>query len=293
MMEEIAEKLKEIFGDINLVRLTGGYTNLTFLVEGTNPLLVAKVVHLSNEDTMNEVNCLNFLQGTGVTPIIHDVVDISSMRIVLMDYKNGIHGQSILDSEDWERGTILYKGIGKLLALQIHTNDFNGNDKGIRKSNIAMLKDADLDLDYVPVELTKQSKEILCRAELNEEQWVLTHGDYGSHNVLFETEHNVNILDWEWAEWGNPLNDIAWVCWFTKLHYSEKALLLITAFINEYISHYPLVISSEQLKACCVYKVWNILIRVSNAPVEVQNEWVRRLEWTIKTDFSDVCQTIA
>lgn len=58
-----------------------------------------------------------------------------------------------------------------------------------------MLKDADLDLKYVPVELTKQSKEILCRAELNEEQWVLTHGDYGAHNVLVETENNVNILD--------------------------------------------------------------------------------------------------
>lgn len=100
----------------------------------------------------------------------------------------------------------------------IHTNHFNENGKGIRKSNIAMLKDADLDLKYVPVELTKQSKEILCR-----------------------------------AEWGNPLNDLAWVCWFTKLHYSEKALLLNTAFINEYLSHYPLTISSEQLKACCFY----------------------------------------
>lgn len=140
----------------------------------------------------------------------------------------------------------------------IHTNHFNENGKGIRKSNIAMLKDADLDLKYVPVELTKQSKEILCR-----------------------------------AEWGNPLNDLAWVCWFTKLHYSEKALLLNTAFINEYLSHYPLTISSEQLKACCLYKVLNILIRVSNAPVEVQNEWVRRLEWTINTDFSDVCQMIS
>ncbi|BCG58277.1 hypothetical protein [Paenibacillus sp. URB8-2] len=93
MIEEITEKLKARFGKVNLIRLTGGYTNLTFLVEGTNPLLVAKIVHLTNEDTMNEVNCLNLLQGSGVTPIIHDLLDISNVRIVLMDYKNGIHGQ--------------------------------------------------------------------------------------------------------------------------------------------------------------------------------------------------------
>ncbi|MEK5237281.1 hypothetical protein NST99_16470 [Paenibacillus sp. FSL L8-0470] len=83
MIEEITEKLNGRFGKVNLIRLTGGYTNLTFLIEGTNPLLVA-----------NEVNCLNFLQGSGVIPIIHDVLDISNMRIVLMDYKNGIHGHS-------------------------------------------------------------------------------------------------------------------------------------------------------------------------------------------------------
>ncbi|WP_138751664.1 aminoglycoside phosphotransferase family protein [Paenibacillus sinopodophylli] len=289
MIEEITGRLKARFGKVNLIPLAGGYTNLAFLVEGSHPLLVAKVVHLSNEDTMNEINGLKLLQGSGVTPIIHDVLDISNMRIVLMDYMNGRNGQSILDSEDWERGTILYKSMGKLLALQIHTHQFDGNDKGIRQSNLARLKEDDLVLEYVPDELAKLSKEILSEAELNEEQWVLTHGDYGSHNVLFEAERHVNVLDWEWAEWGNPLGDVAWVCWFTKLHYSGQAHLLNTVFIKEYLAHYPSTISSEQLKACCVHKVWNILMRVSHAPVEVQTEWVRRLEWTIHMDFSDVC----
>lgn len=284
MIEEITEKLKSRFGDIHLTRLTGGYTNLTFLIEGTDPLLVAKVVHFSNQDTINEIKALKLLEETGVTPLLHDVFDTSNMRIVLMEYKKGIHGQSILDSEDSESETILYKIMGRLLALEVHTNHFSKNDMGIRKSNMAMLKAAGLDLEYVPVKLVKQAMQLLSNAEL-EEHWVLTHGDYGPHNVLFESRKHVNILDWEWAEWGNPLNDIAWVCWFTRLHYSEKAALLNRAFIDEYIIHNPLSFSSDQIKASCIYKVLNILMRLRNAPVEVQQEWVRRLEWTIHTNI--------
>ncbi|MGO4276850.1 hypothetical protein AB4Z22_44665, partial [Paenibacillus sp. TAF58] len=104
--------------------------------------------------------------------------------------------------------------------------------------------------------------------------------------ILIDAENNINVLDWEWAEWGNALNDVAWVCWFTKLHYSEIAHILNRSFIDEYLSYSPITISPKQLHICSVYKVWNVIYRVRHASTEVQAEWVRRLDWTLNIDFS-------
>jgi hypothetical protein len=106
--------------------------------------------------------------------------------------------------------------------------------------------------------------------------------------LMSDTENNFSVLDWEWAEWGNALNDVAWICWFTKLHYSEIANILNRTFMEEYISYNPISIAPDQLKTCSVYKVWNVLHRVRHAKREVKTEWLRRLEWTLNIDFSDV-----
>lgn len=286
MIEHITKEL-EFRYDCQLVRLTGGYTNIVFLMEGTSPLLVAKVTSLMDPDTWNEINCLKFLKKSGITPTVHDVLEISNMCIVLIDYRKGINGQSILDSGDLEHAQILYKNLGRMLALQIHTKSSNDSQHGIRKSNIAMLK-SKLEAEFVPGNLIRESSIVLSTVEDNEQNWVLTHGDYGAHNILWESENECTVLDWEWTEWGNALNDVAWVCWFTKLHYSEIAHILNRSFIEEYTSYNPITISPGLLKTSSVYKVWNVLHRVRHANKEVQAEWVRRLEWTLNIDFSDV-----
>lgn len=288
MIEKIMKELEARYS-CSLVRLAGGYTNLTFLMEGTSPVLVAKVANLSNHDILNEINSLMLIEGLCPAPVILDVVEMNDMRIMVMDYKDGVNGQSILDARDLELAEILYKGIGQLLALQIHSTSFDENPRGIRKSNIATLLESNLLLDFVDDELIKQSIEILSAVDVNKQNWVLTHGDYGLHNILSDEDYNMNVIDWEWSEWGDPINDIAWVCWFTKLHYPEHAHFLNTHFIKSYLLNNPIAITRQQLKASCIYKVWNILYRVDHATKEVQNEWVRRLEWTLHLDFSDLC----
>jgi len=42
MLDNIKNQLRHIFGEVGLKQLTGGYTNGVFLVEGTNPAIVAK-----------------------------------------------------------------------------------------------------------------------------------------------------------------------------------------------------------------------------------------------------------
>jgi aminoglycoside phosphotransferase len=285
MLEEITRELQSRY-DCKLVRLTGGYTNITFLLEGTSPLLVAKVTGLLQPDTLNEINCLNFLVKSGITPVIHDVLEISNMSIVLMEYRKGANGQSILDSGNFDQMKIVYKKLGQFLASQIHSKPLDASYHGIRKSNIANLK-SNIEAEFIPENLIRQSRIVLASMDDNEQNWVLTHGDYGPHNILTDDENNFSVLDWEWAEWGNPLNDVAWVCWFTKLHYFEIAPILNRTFIKEYTSHNPIPITPNQLKACSLYKAWNVIYRVRHATQEVKKEWLRRLEWTLDSDFSD------
>ena len=50
---------------------------------------------------------------------------------------------------------------------------------------------------------------------------VLVHGDFGPQNLLFSEARNevVGILDWEWAHFGNPVEDLAWVEWIIRTHH--------------------------------------------------------------------------
>lgn len=283
LTEKVLKKhLKEKYGDFSLVRLTGGYTNDTFLLNGTLPPLVVKVTNKFNEDIENEINCLNLIQETGVTPKIYELIETDALQIIVMEYRKGINGQSILDNNELERTKELYKNLGASLAKRIHSIKYNYTSSGIRECTF---NEFYLSLDFVPEFLIANSMEILQNINDNEEEWVLTHGDYGIHNVLYTDTNTLTVLDWEWSEWANPLTDIGWVCWFTKLHYPEYADSLNLLFIKEYKINNPIHLSPEVLRSYCVYKVWKVLHKVKKAPQEVQEEWIRRLKWTIETDI--------
>jgi hypothetical protein len=229
---------------------------------------------------------MKLLQGSCDTPMVQDVLEIHGKRIIIMDCMQGVVAQSIPDNKDWGRAGQIYRNMGMLLASQIHSRTYNGQAQGIRLSNRDAVARIIAELEFVPSLLGRDSMRLLSAADTGEQPWVLTHGDYGVHNLLCEAEA-LHVLDWEWAEWGNPLNDVAWVCWFTKLHYPGQAEALNTAFIEGYLSAGRLPFSPQQLKASSVYKVWNVLYRLRIAPKEVQREWVRRLEWTLYEDFAD------
>jgi aminoglycoside phosphotransferase (APT) family kinase protein len=41
---------------------------------------------------------------------------------------------------------------------------------------------------------------------------VLAHGDYRTGNFLVDEDGLAGILDWEFAHWGTPAQDLAWIC---------------------------------------------------------------------------------
>ncbi|MGB3259950.1 aminoglycoside phosphotransferase family protein [Paenisporosarcina sp.] len=285
MIEKLLQKhLMAKYGDFIPVRLAGGYTNETFLLDGIQPPVVAKVINAVNDEIENEINCLKLTQEIGITPKIYDVMKIEDIQIIIMEYRKGINGQTIMDSEDLNIKKELYKSLGQTLAKSIHSKKFQYVSSGIKECNFNELN---YNLDFVPDVLINNSKTLLNNIQDRQEEWVLTHGDYGVHNILYTDTHTLTVLDWEWSEWANPLTDIGWVCWFTKLHYPQYAEPLNQLFINEYNKYSSVAVTPELLKVYCVYKVWNVLHRVKNGSHEIQEEWVRRLKWTLEEDIFD------
>jgi len=286
-VETLKKLLKDQYGDFHPVRLARGYTNETYLLNGTRPLLVAKVANSNNQDIENEVNSLRLLHESGISPIVYGHTETTNLKVTLSEFRKGQNGQSFVDHNDLERTRVLYKRMAATLANSIHSRKYVNDSCGIRTSN---LNELNYNLAFVPEVLADQSMDILKRVNDRPADWVLTHGDFGMHNVLLNADDQLTVLDWEWAEWGNPLSDVSWVCWFTHLHYPEYAKSLNPLFIEEYLFYSQTNFSPDALKAYCLYKVWKVLNKLDQSPVDVQREWVRRLEWTLKTDiFHFIC----
>lgn len=287
MVEKILQKhLRAKYGNFTPVRLAGGYTNETFLLKDIQPPLVAKVINRANEDIENEINCLKLTQETGITPTIYDVIKTDDIQIIVMEYREGIIGQTILDNNNLLLIKQIYINLAQTVAENIHSNKYDYVSRGIKECN---LSDLNFDLDFVPENLIDNTKALLRNVQDHQGDWVLTHGDYGVHNILYTDTHTLTVLDWEWSEWANPLTDIGWVCWFTKLHYPQYADSINQLFVDEYKKYSSVNISPELLKVYCVYKVWKVLHRIKNASHETQEEWVRRLKWTMEEDIFSIC----
>ncbi|MGH9884648.1 MAG: phosphotransferase, partial [bacterium] len=56
---------------------------------------------------------------------------------------------------------------------------------------------------------------------------VLVHGDYRTGNLVFRDDAIVAILDWEFAQPGDPMRDVAWVLAGSNRVGSELACYLI------------------------------------------------------------------
>jgi serine/threonine protein kinase len=170
LIEQLLKKhLIDKYGDFTPVRLTGGYTNETFLLNGTRPPLVVKVANPINQDIQNEINCLNITQETGVVPKFYDLIQEHNVQITVMEYREGQNGQSILDNNDLERTKVLYKSLGKVLSECIHSRQYDFTSNGIKECDLQRLN---LDLDFVPEILKQNSKEILGEINDTQEEWV-------------------------------------------------------------------------------------------------------------------------
>lgn len=61
---------------------------------------------------------------------------------------------------------------------------------------------------------------------------VLVHGDFGPQNMLFDPDSAAvtAVLDWELADRGNFIEDLAWAEWIVRFHHAELTFALPALF---------------------------------------------------------------
>jgi len=220
------------------------------------------------------------LNNKNITPKIDDYFEHNGYLYIIMDYIPGVNSQKLLDYFESNKAQNIYKQLGERLARDIHS---------IKSSNTASnlpiinLMNFELDsFDFIPQILMKEVETILRTEIVNE--YVLIHGDYGPHNAL-SLNDSLYIIDWEWAGWGHSLQDVSWVVWFLHLHYPQFAKELTATFLEAYGSHSEIQINEVLIKAFSISRIINIMDRIRNAHIDVQQEWIMRLQWTLNTNF--------
>ncbi|MDX6153103.1 phosphotransferase family protein [Marinococcus sp. PL1-022] len=194
-------------------------------------------------------------------------------------YRKGEHGQTIVEKKNAASIERLYEDMGRYLASDIHVITYQPGSTNLANPGTGQV-------DFVPKHLLVLAQQRMKLLQEHQKEWVLTHGDFGIHNVLYTDDHQLTVLDWEWASWAHPLTDVSWVCWFTAFHYPKQAPRWNQTFLQAYQQHRTLRITENTLQAYAVANVWKILQKVQQAPRHVQQEWVRRLEWTLAHSFS-------
>lgn len=274
----IHDILRMKYPNAELTKLEGGYTNSAVLIKNIDPPLVAKI-YSEHGNAPSEIKALTMLNHKYFSPHIHDCFEHDSTWCVIMDYLVGSVGQRYLDSRDMKKSHEIYRLLGFHLAKDIHSICVDNNIT----LPIIKLENPNMHA-FVPAGLLDETNSVLGVSYPNTIS--LVHGDFGPQNIIFQPD-SIKVVDWEFAGWGNPLYDIAWVVWFVHLHYPHLCKELSATFLNEYRLHSDVKINKQLIKAFATSRVVFILSLISMDNIEGRDEWIKRLRWTLGTDFMD------
>ncbi|WP_297633280.1 phosphotransferase [uncultured Clostridium sp.] len=279
MINSLQSFLQTKYKNISLKPLLGGYTNEVFLLKNPTLSLVVKVSQLSNVDSCTEYICLNLLTHFKWIPKIKENFKFKENNVLIMDYIDGINGQTYLGNNNIHTSEKIYKLLGEHLA-QVHS--INLLDSSV---SLPSFKLSDIDITKLKCLPSKSFNEVQQFLSIYEEDnYVLTHGDFGCHNSIL-TDDSLYIIDWEWAGLGNPLLDISWVVWLFKFHYPNFSNILPQIFIQSYRENSPQTIDLSKIKSYALFKIISIINKIPISNSISFNEWIKRLHWTLKTDF--------
>jgi tRNA A-37 threonylcarbamoyl transferase component Bud32 len=86
------------------------------------------------------------------------------------------------------------------------------------------------------------------------------HGDFGPNNLLLdpETFEVTAVVDWEFAHYGEPVEDLAWCEWIVRMHHPDR-IEALAAFFDAYPGDVPgwsdrqaaMVARCEELELFC------------------------------------------
>jgi aminoglycoside phosphotransferase (APT) family kinase protein len=246
-------------------------------LHGRPTIIKAATIPLKRADLRREARVLLALAGSGlpIAPLI-TLLEDPDWTVAVLGALPGENGLQRLNDPP-EALANLYRELATLLA-RVHAIDLLGMIGGdaidLCLANRADVVAATLPALDLPLALHNALIGGVARAGANTHARQLVHGDPGAHNILWQGRISA-LLDWEWAGYGDPLTDIAWICW--TLRFRQIPASIRHVFLRAYGQEHP---DPAVLRDLAFAQIAAILVRVADSPA-ARAEWVRRLEWTL------------
>jgi aminoglycoside phosphotransferase (APT) family kinase protein len=269
---------------------TGGFSNLTLIatIGAQRCVIKAATVALKRADVRREAALLRLLQGSNLpTPPLLALIEDEAWTIAVTRWIPGEHGLAVLERAP-DQLEAVYHQLGRLLA-RVHRTPVAAPEHAPQLADriqhaLAQLPALELEID-LRAALLEGLQHPIWRAQ----PYALTHGDVGLHNLLWDGNITA-LLDWEWAGWGAPLLDLAWVYWTIQWRRLPPALW--HSLLAGYDAGPALAngAPADDMRALALGQIAGILVRSHGQPAAWQ-EWQRRLRWSLDLAFPALSST--
>lgn len=263
----------------NITPTMGGFTHHSaFLTIDGQPCAVkASSIAARRDDLRREARLLRLLQGNDLpVPVLLAQTEDAAWTVTVMRRLPGLNALTFYSDNPALLESVA-ASLGRLLAA-------------VHRAPI-VVADPDLQLaarfrrvyEGLPALGLDPDIHALLVASLEHRAWHsvtpgLVHGDAGVHNLLWHAGA-LALVDWEWAGWGCPLLDLAWIAWTLAWRRAPAALwqIVLAAYGDGPASSGDC--SPGALRALALGQMAAILHRVQDVP-EARAEWLRRVRWT-------------
>jgi aminoglycoside phosphotransferase (APT) family kinase protein len=257
----------------------GGFSHHSALatIEGRRCVVKAAGATPKRADLRHEARVLELLCGSGLpAPAPLALIEDAGWTVELLEFVPGANGLHMLASEPAALD-LIYGALGYTLAA-VHGAALAPPAQDLLLAERARRLHAAL--AELPIE---EDLRAALAAGLEQPAWRspnvrLVHGDAGIHNLLWDGRITA-LLDWEWAGWGDPLVDLAWVWW--TMRWRDLPGRLWPVFLAGYAAERPaLVAEPAMLRALALGQISGILVR-AHGQAGGWAEWLRRARWTL------------
>lgn len=281
----ITERLARAWPALPISAITptvGGFSHHSALVTiGARRCVLKAAEHPPRRAALrHEARVLTLLQGTGLpAPALVGLLDDNDWTIMVMPMLPGASGVTIYA----QPAPVQRAAVGALARLlaSVHQSPLRPPGDTLLLANRTSQVRAQLAHHPLGTQLHAALTASLDHPAWHAGSTSLVHGDAGLHNLLWHPPAPA-LVDWEWAGWGNPHLDLAWVWWTLRWRQAPGALW--QAFEQQYhqIVPHPRT-PAGAMRALALGQIAGILTRVAGQP-EAYAEWVRRAAWTLEWD---------
>ena len=281
----------ESIGPVGRLRPTvGGFSNTTFLTTlGGRPVLVkVNSDETKRADLGREAGILRYLADTEIpVPVLVSLGETSdgdgaTWTVLVEEALDGESGLSLAQRGDEADLSRCARQIGRVLG-SVHEQVI-GAGVGLDAEELDLsrrwLKDRRAVANLVETNTALSHSALRVGVSL-------VHGDAGFHNTMWRDGRLIGLIDWEFAGFGNPLADAAWVWW--TMAFRRQPASVWSAFVEGYRAERLALLgwSPEVVVEFLRAQMFSLLSRTMPES-SARQEWLRRLDGLTRLDIPQV-----